>query len=353
MTPPVPILDVRRIYLEPAVEGYARGREILARFPDAERIPVRSHWGIPDLREGDPERWLPQKREVLVLGVKKGLQMRTNGRSADFIAASSSNGCAMACAYCYVARRKGHANPITVFVNIDEIGAAIARHAEGLGPKREPNQVDPRDWVYDLGENGDLSVDALISDNVRDLVTLFRGLPNAKGSFATKWVNPGLLDYDPQRRTRVRMSLMPHGMAKLLDVRTSPVSERIPFIAELHRAGYEVHLNFSPVVLHEGWEAEWTALFRELDDALPAPVKERLAAEVIMLTHNAGLHEVNLAWHPKAETVLWRPDIQEEKRSEVGATNLRYRTGWKGRWLARFKALLAERMPYCRVRYAF
>jgi spore photoproduct lyase len=207
--------------------------------------------------------------------------------------------------------------------------------------------------VYDLGENGDLSVDALVSDNVRDLVALFRGLPNAKGSFATKWVNPGLLGYDPQARTRVRVSLMPHGMAKLLDVRTSPVAERIALIPELHRAGYEVHLNFSPVVLHEGWEAEWAALFAELDDALPAAVKEQLAAEVIMLTHNEGLHEVNLAWHPKAEAVLWRPDIQERKRSEVGAVNLRYRTGWKGRWLGRFKALLAERMPYCRVRYAF
>ena len=75
-----------------------------------------------------------------------------------------------------------------------------------------------------------------------------------------------------------------------------------------------MHLNFSPVVLHEGWEAEWTALFAELDDALPAAVKEQLAAEVIMLTHNEGLHEVNLAWHPKAEAVLWRPDIQERKR---------------------------------------
>ena len=99
MSSPAPILDVRRIYLEPAVENYARGREILARFPGAERVPVQSHWRIPDLREGDPEDWLPRKREVLVLGVKKGLQMRTNGRSADFIAASSSNGCAMACAY--------------------------------------------------------------------------------------------------------------------------------------------------------------------------------------------------------------------------------------------------------------
>ena len=46
-------------------------------------------------------------------------------------------------------------------------------------------------------------------------------------------------------------------------------------------------------------------------------------------------------------------DIQEEKVSKSGGVNLRYRTGWKGRWLQRFKDLLAARMPYCRVRYAF
>ena len=216
-----------------------------------------------------------------------------------------------------------------------------------------PNQVDPHSWVYDLGENGDLSVDAAISDNVRDLVSLFRTLPNAKGSFATKWVNPDLLAYDPRGRTRVRMSVMPPALAKLLDVRTSPVAERIAAIPELHRAGYEMHLNFSPVVLREGWEAEWGALFEELDDILPAAVKDQLAAEIIMLTHNRELHEVNLAWHPKAEELLWRPDIKEEKVSESGGVNLRYRTGWKGRWLQRFKDLLAARMPYCRVRYAF
>ncbi len=354
MTPvPKTLLDIGRIFVEPAAEDHARGREILARFPDAERIPVASHWRIPDLREAEPADYLRMKRDTLVLGIKKGLTFRPNGRSADFIAPSTSNGCAMACAYCYVARRKGHTNPITVFANIGEIAASIDRHAARQGPKAEANQVDPLAWVYDLGENGDLSVDALISDNVRDLVALFRGLPHAKASFATKWVNPDLLDHDPQGRTRIRMSLMPPDMARLLDVRTSPVAERIAFLPDLHRAGYEVQLNFSPVVLREGWEGEWRDLFAALDDTLPAAVKDGLAAEVIMLTHNAGLHETNLAWHPKAEELLWRPDIQEEKRSEGGQTNLRYRTGWKGRWLRRFLDLLESRMPYCRVRYAF
>jgi hypothetical protein len=256
----LPLLGIRRIYLEPAAAALPRGAEILARFPDAERIEVASHWRIPELREAEPGDYLGPKRETLVFGVKKGLEFRPNGRSADFIAPSSSNGCAMACAYCYVARRKGHANPITVFASIEEITAATARHAASLGPKTRPNQVDERDWVYDLGENGDLSVDALVSDNVRDLVARFRNLPNAKGSFATKWVNPDLLGYDPQGRTRIRMSLMPHGMARTLDVRTAPVAARIAALPDLHRAGYEVELNFSPVVLREGWEAEWGAI---------------------------------------------------------------------------------------------
>ncbi len=51
--------------------------------------------------------------------------------------------------------------------------------------------------MYDIGENSDCSVDAMVSDNVRDLVELFARLPNAKASFATKLVNRRLLDYDP------------------------------------------------------------------------------------------------------------------------------------------------------------
>ncbi len=80
-----------------------------------------------------------------MLGTKRGLALRPNGRSADFIAPSTSNGCAMACAYCYIARRKGHGNPVSVFVNIKQVYAAIACHAAAKGP----NQVDPHAWVYD------------------------------------------------------------------------------------------------------------------------------------------------------------------------------------------------------------
>lgn len=354
MALPRTLIDPKLIYLEPAVREFARGRDVLARFPDAEQIEVPSHWKIDAL--SDPalaEDWLRVKRDILVLGVKKGLAMRPNGRSADFIAPSSSNGCAMACAYCYVGRRKGYANPISIFVNVGAIARAIGRHAARLGPKPAPDSIDPVDWVYDLGENGDLSIDASLSDNVRDLVAAFRDIPNAKGSFATKFVNRDLLDYDPQGRTRVRFSLMPETIAKVVDVRTSAMSERIAAINDFVDAGYEVHVNFSPVIVHEGWEADWKALFAELDAALSPAARAQLKCEVIFLTHNEALHDLNLLWHPRAEEWLWRPDLQERKWSQSGMRNLRYKATWKRQWLDRFLAWLSEAMPYCTVRYAF
>jgi spore photoproduct lyase family protein len=348
------MLDLRRIYVEPAAADLPRGQDVLARFPDAERIPVENSWRIPELHgdESNVDRWVRIKTESLVLGTKKSLSARPNGRSADFIAPSTANGCAMACAYCYVPRRKGYANPITVFANIEQITGYLRRHVGRQGPK-EPNQVDPAAWVYDIGENSDCSVDALVSDNVRDLVGLFRELPTAKVSFATKHVNRELLTYEPAGRTRVRFSLMPDRVAKLLDIRTDRIADRIAAIDDFVAAGYEVHVNFSPVVTYEGWLAEWAELLSTLDDGIGAAAKAQLAAEVIFLTHNENLHTVNLGWHPKAEELLWQPGIQEPKRSGTGGDNVRYKAAYKRVWVRRLTDLIGERLPYCRIRYAF
>lgn len=352
---PAWLLKPSVIYLEPAVEQYARGREILEQFPHAERVTVASHWKIPGLfgSEGNVADWNRIKRDVLVLGVKHSLRAEPNSRSSDFIAPSHANGCAMSCSYCYVPRQKGYANPITTFVNIEQITAYLKRHAAKLGWKQEPSQIDPKYWVYDLGCNSDCSVDALISRNVRDLVDLFRTLPNAKASFATKFVNRELLSYDPQRKTRIRLSLMPHAVAKLADVRTSSVAERIASINDFHAAGYEVHLNFSPVIYQEDWQSAYRELFDHLADVLSPAVKQQLAAEIIFLTHNEKLHQINLGWHPKGEELLWQPELQETKYSQMGGRNLRYKRGFKSRLVEEFCALLADRLPECNVRYAF
>ncbi|WP_285737214.1 spore photoproduct lyase family protein [Kitasatospora phosalacinea] len=349
------LLDVTEIHAEPAAARSWRGRQIIARFPGARIVETASHWRIPDLHghAGNVERWVRVKRGTLVLGERKSFGIRPNGRSADWIAPALSNGCAMACAYCYVPRRKGFANPITVFTNVERVLAAVERHVASTGPKREPNQCDERAWVYDIGENGDCSVDDLISDNTADLVRAFRRLPTAKASFATKFVNPDLLRLDPRGRTRIRFSVMPPDDSRHLDIRTTPVPERLAAAADFLDAGYEVHFNLSPVVIRPGWERDWGELLRAMDDTLPGRVKAQAAAEIIMLTHNQELHEVNLGWHPRAEDVLWREDLQEPKRSQNGSRNVRYRAGVKASAVETLRALIGARAPWLRVRYAF
>jgi spore photoproduct lyase family protein len=349
------MLAVREIHAEPGAAASPRGRQILAAFPEAEVVPVDSHWRIPDLHgnKGNAERWVRIKSTVLVLGEKKTLTVRPNGRSADWIAPGAANGCAMACAYCYVPRRKGYANPITVFTNVDRIIARLRRHVTELGPKREPNQCDPTAWVYDVGENNDCSVDALISENTADLVHAFARWPTAKASFATKFVNPDLLLLEPRGRTRIRFSVMPPDDSRLLDIRTSPVEQRIAAAGDFLEAGYEVHFNLSPVVIRPGWETAWADLLRHMDDVLPPAVKEQAAAEVIMLTHNRDLHDVNMEWHPRAEDAIWRPELQQAKRSENGSLNVRYRNAIKAEAVETVRRLVTAHAPWLTIRYAF
>lgn len=80
--------------------------------------------------------------------------------------------------------------------------------------------------------------------------------------------------------------------------------------------------------------------------------RRQLAAEVIFLTHNEQLYEVNVGWHPRPEEVLWRPELQEPKLSQNGGRNVRYRSGAKRGYLEALTSLLTERLPYRRIRYA-
>lgn len=349
-------IDFEKIYLQESIESDLIWRSnadaILTRYPQAEVIRVDSHWRIEELFGANPERWMQTKRQSLVLGVRSTLRHTVNGRSANYIAASISNGCLSACQYCYVARRKGGSNPLTIFVNIEEIAGSIRKHQHKLGPKSKPDQCDPEYWTYDIGCNADLSIDALVCDFPGRMIEEFATMPFAKATFATKTVNDEFwTKYDPKGRTRIRYSLMPQPIAKLVDIATSPITERIRSANRLVEAGYEVHFNFSPIILYEGWRTYWENLWREIDDTLTERVKKQLQCEVFFLTHSAELHEVNLQWNPKGEAMLWSPGLQVPKKTKPDLLVYDYEV--RKRELTQFEAKLKEALPYCPVRYSF
>lgn len=334
-----------------------RAKLIASQYKDAKLIWVNGHWNISQLTNMDPSTWMKTKRDYLVLGVKKDLTHEPNGRSSDYIANSHSNGCLSGCTYCYVARHKGGSNPLTVFVNIEEIIDSIDKHQQELGPKLVPNQCDSELWTYDIGNNNDCSLDARVSDNPLQLIRAFANMPYAKATFATKtvneeaWLSVNPCDSSGVSHTRIRYSLMPFELSRLIDINTSPIKDRVDSINNLVDHGYEVHVNFSPVIIYDGWEKDWVELWTYMDKTLHAKAKAQLKCEVIFLTHSQKVHELNLMWHPKGEAKIWQPNIQQPKYNKPDVICYDYKL--KKHLVERFTKGIAKYLPYCQIRYAF
>ncbi|QCR21800.1 spore photoproduct lyase family protein [Pontibacter sp. SGAir0037] len=325
-----------------------RGKQVLRTYPDAAQQELVQHNRLPAL-DGNHYQ---VKSDVLVLGRLKTLVCRGSGRSSDFISPSLANGCLGACAYCYVDRNKA-VNPITLFTNTEEILLAVDKHVQKQAWPKVPNQTHAQYYTYDIGCNSDVSVDAAISDGVQTAVDFFREHPKAFTTFATKFVNREMLSYDPQEKTRIRFSLLPQQVSKLVDVRTDSLAKRVSAINDFYHAGYEVHLNFSPVIVYEGWLEDYRELFEQLNQVVHPKLKEKMSCEVIFLTHNQWQHELNLSINPKAEELIWAPAIQETKKSQFGGINVRYQYQLKAQWIRQFEKLQQEVMPWCSIRYIF
>ena len=163
--------------------------------------------------------------------------------------------------------------------------------------------------------------------------------------------NIALALFNPGYKMRIRFSLMPQKYADLLEPGTSKIIDRIRAIDLFARKGWDVHINFSPVIVTEGWEAEYAALFQLVDRNVI--FQHSVKSEVIFLTHNKDKHEYNLKHGILGEELLWRPDIQEDKVSQYGGENIRYKSGLKEDYIRSFRSIHDLIIPWNTIRYIF
>lgn len=298
--------------------------------------------------------YMNQKRIGRFRRPRYTLKVKDNGRSADFIIPSFTIGCELVCTYCYVARHRNIGNPLEEYTNLPAILDAIKKHHDSLGSKNTPNQCDPDYWTYDIGESTDCLTPANIETTNQIIQYFDRYLPNAKPTFATKVGNVNKLTDVNDRRARIRFSLMPERVRKITEPVTSSIYSRMMAIQKAFDLGYEVHVNFSPVILYDGWVNEYIDLMKELDSTLSDEVKNQLKAEVIFLTHHSKLHSKNLDVFPEAEKMLWRPGLQEFKLNQREDQCVRYQARRvKSVVRDKFIGLMSENLPYCKIRYIF
>ena len=126
--------------------------------------------------------------------------------------------------------------------------------------------------------------------------------------------------------------------------------------------GYDVHLNFSPVIYYDKWLQDYEELFLDIKEMSirqgwhpnfmvhqDKPVK----CEVIFLTHNKGKHQYNLDNNLPGEDLLWKPHLQQSKVSQYGGENIRYAVNLKSQWINEWRALHDRIIPWNTIRYIF
>jgi spore photoproduct lyase len=278
---------------------------------------------------------------------RKSMLIRPSGRSTDFISPSFGYGCLYNCSYCYMKRHKD--NGLDVATNTGDILTAINNHAY-FTPVDKPNQTHAEYTTYDISCNEDFALHAKHHE-WKKVFKFFKDHPVAMGSFATKYVNPKLLSFDPQSKVRIRFSLMPQHKSDLHEPSTSKIIDRIKAIDTFIDAGYDVHVNYSPIIVYEGWLEDYKNLFNLVNTYVKN--KNKVLSECIFLTHNFKKHTINLSKHPETEIDLWVLTKQEVKRSQYGGENIRYKLGMKAEYIKQFKQLHNQIIPWNTIRYIF
>jgi spore photoproduct lyase len=279
---------------------------------------------------------------------RKSMIIRPSGRSTDFLTPTIIMGCGFNCGYCYCKRHKTEG--VDIASNINDILTAVDHHV-WFADVEKPNQTHPEFITYDLGCNSDMALHAKHYDWVK-VFDFFKNHPKAMGSFATKYVNVNLINYNPQGKIRIRFSLMPQIMSDKLEPNTSKIIDRIKAIDAFIDAGYDVHINFSPVIVADNWLEEYKDLFHIVNDYVD--YKDVVKCEVIFLTHNENKHKYNLVNNITGEEeYLWVPTIQESKISQYGGKNIRYKHNLKAEYIEEWTKLHNDIISWNTIRYIF
>lgn len=281
----------------------------------------------------------------------KNLICKENGRSSDFTTPSFIFGCCFNCFYCYLKRH----NPDTVQIasNLDKMLSSIDWQSNSYSFPKKPNQCDSVYYVHDIGCNVDISLHWKHLDWIK-VFDFYKNHNKLKATFATKFVNKDMKNYNPNRKVRIRFSLTPEDIRHILEPSTSDFKSKVDAINTFYDAGYEVHINWSPVIYREGWIDHYIEMFNHVNNIVREDVKKQCFAEVIFLTHNKGQHEKNLAnGFTVQENLLWQEELQESKKSIYGGDNIRYERTLKERLIKEFKKHHEKIIPWNKIRYIF
>ena len=278
----------------------------------------------------------------------KTLTTRDNGRSADAISPNFVYGCLGGCmsSYCYVGRYNH--DKVYINENTGDILLSIAEWLDGKPWPKVPNQTDEKYYTIDIGCSTDV---ALMSKHYDwdQVFEFFNTWPKIKSTFATKY--PTRIDVDGcialPEKNRIRVSLMPQRISDILEPGTDKIADRIAAIPKLMEK-FEVQINYSPIVVYDGWNDDYDELFKQVKDA-----GINVPCECIFLTYDKTQYMRN---SDEINSLCHNASIQESKTPSYyskGETVLRYDAQHKPKFISVFKAIYKKYWREDTIRYIF
>jgi spore photoproduct lyase len=266
---------------------------------------------------------------------------KTNNNSSNCIAPNIIYGCFGGCVdtYCYMSRFNG--KRVFINENVNEIFDSVVEWEKGF--TKEPDQQDPKYTMVDIACNSDLVLmQKHMPEPLIDYLKRYDDHPQLNSTMATKY--PSLLKLDVNhfnKKPRVRVSLMPQRYADILEPKMQDITGRIHEINRLKELGWEVHINYSPVIFGDkDWKADYHDLFNQVKSI--AGVNK---CEVIALTnHSLQMKRAE----PRARELM---KYSKEIKNSQGV--MRYPLRYKKKLISRWKNIYSLFFPVETIRYIF
>jgi len=255
------------IYVEEEALDYPLAKDILHRFPDAVRIPVRRY---QDVFARPRQQFAAQKRsQKLILAVKKapflypGAKVCHDFGNSHFYYTSVALNCLYNCEYCFLQGMFPSAN-LVLFVNLDDYFADVdhllKRHPVYLSISYESDLLAmerlvpyTREWIRFASLRPELVIEVRTkSANYAALAGSF-GHPNT-----------------PPDNVILAWTLSPEEVIRRHEPLTPSLKARLASARQAIADGWKVRLCFDPVLHVRNWREQYRQCIEATFAALPA-----------------------------------------------------------------------------------
>ncbi|MCL2462442.1 MAG: radical SAM protein [Defluviitaleaceae bacterium] len=258
------------VYIEAGAENLPAAKRILARLPNAARVPFGNRRDIFFRRGQD---YLAQKNSPkLILAVQDEFLRDGSGMCDDFgherfLIASQMMNCLYDCEYCYLQGAHPSAN-VVAFVNTPDYFAAVREYFGNMG----------QDAYLCLSYDADLLALEGLTGFIREWLEFCAGEPRLTLEIRTKCgVFPFGTETAPLENVIFAWTLSPENVIRKFERRAPGLEDRISAAKKASSNGWRVRLCIDPVIAARGWEADYAELARAVAAGFPHGTTEGLS----------------------------------------------------------------------------